>query len=215
MSTIEKKKPVVIVKSEVVKRLPCFIRPDKTEGAARYFIQAVYGDGEMKTLPATRAIWEKVRGTRSGDQKQKTDLGIRKLSACDYLLHFDKDNVIVGIDLIPSRFFVRGASPLASRDAVRKGFLLLWDEDLNGFELKNENLSDRDRESNDFFRVGYLGLTQRSLLNLLKEIREAGLTSGKVKSAVIAHHKVSIVEENTLRVIPTAGAIPKEGRLNS
>lgn len=214
-TTIDRKKET-IVRAEVVKRIPHFCNPDKdAEGKNRYSIQAIYGDGELRTHWATRSVWEKVRGERSGTNMEKAHLGIRNYAACDFLLHFDADNIVRGIDIIPSRYFARGAAPVTTRNTIRKGFLLNWDAELNGFELQNENLTDRDLESNSSFRVGYVGLTQRTLVNLLQAIRKEGVVGNRKKSHIVEHHKITHVEDGTYRVVPQPSALPKDSRLSN
>jgi len=211
--TIDKKKST-ITRSEVVKRIPHFCNPEKVDGKSIYHIQAIYGDGELKTLLATRAVWEKVRGERSGADLQVADLGIRNLASCQFLLHFN-EKTVCGIDIIPARYYTRGAAPVTSRNSIRKGFLLNWDADLNGFELTNENLSEKDFESNSSFRVGYTGLTEKTMINLLQAIRAAGVVGSRKKAHVVENHKVNLVEEGVYRVIPQASALPKSNRLSS
>lgn len=187
----------------IAKRLPTFLAPDEGKSNPTLFIQVTLDGGELQFVKTTKEVWAAVRGERYGENAQHASLGLRGLAACDYLLHLE-DGVAVSVDVIPSRYHTRGGAPRCVGAAVRKGFILSPGEKHPGWEVINEELSDRDREDNDFFRLGYLGLTQRRLVSLLVALRESQFLEGEKSSTVLEDHKITKEEGGRIRVIPTS-----------
>ena len=190
----------------IARRLPHFLVPEEVGKSNRFHIQAALADGELKFIKTTQRIWEAVRGDRYGADDQYSNLGLRRYSACDFLIHLE-DEVATRIDVIPSRYHTRGAAPRCALAAQRKGITLLINEACDGYEVINENLSDRDREDHDFLRIGYLGLTQNGLVNFLVAFHESGFQEEDAKTITINDHQCTKVEDGRIRVVPKSNLI--------
>lgn len=190
----------------IAKRLPTFLAPDEGKQNPTLYIQVTLEGGELQFVKTTKEVWQAVRGERYGENAQHASLGLRGLAACEYLLHLE-DGVAVSVDVIPSRYHTRGGAPRCVGAAVRKGFILAPGEKHPGWEVINEELSERDREDNEFFRLGYMGLTQRRLVNLLLSLRESQFVEEDKKTMVLDDHKITKEEGGRIRVIPTSKAV--------
>ncbi len=147
-------------------------------------IQTVNDEGKQSTHNTTEAIYKAVSGTIHGDNMQLKDLGIRKLVGVKFRTHFNEDNTMVAIDIIPNRFFQRGAMPTRGGVALKDGIPIKWREDINGFHAQ----------------YGYSGMAESVLGEVLDALRVAMAT--KAKTITVKGHKVTKGEDDEYIVRP-------------
>jgi hypothetical protein len=202
-------------KSQIIaNRIPHFLAPEEGESPRRFIIQAALNAGELRFFKTTEKIWESVRGSRHGNEGQFVDMGIRKFAACHYLLHLEGD-VVTGIDIIPARYFVRGATPRCASAAIKKGLTLVPGESFEGYEVINENMTERDKEDQDSFRLGYLGLTERALVTFLVAFRDSGFAQGTAAAQLINDHQVKRLPDGNFLMVPTPAIIKSKAQPRS
>lgn len=156
-------------------------------GSENYIrVQASSDSGKLQLFDTTQPIYRQVLGSISGADQQLRQLGLRGLTHVKFRGHLDAANTLVAIDIVPKRAFVRGSAPVSYGQALTKGFEMTWDEDLQGFDV----------------RAGvYAGMDEKTLFNLLDELRDYVWKNRK--SAVIQNHKVER-DGGTYTVKPTA-----------
>ena len=90
--------------------------------------------------------------------------------------------MVVGIDLIPLRFFAARSGPADYRTARTAGFEAVWNPEHSGFEVK----------------IAYIGMTQRDLENVLDELRKN--KSKKQKFRTTCGHEITKLDDVTYRI---------------
>lgn len=172
-----------------------FIHVVSHEEGKPLFVQAVNEDGKLITAKCNESVYRRVLGERRGEKGTRFDLGLRKLMQVKFRAHYDEKDVIQALDIIPNRMFVSGAAPRVAGDAIKKGFDIHIDEELEGFDVWSE-----DSRTGDKVRVAYAGLSERELCELLDALREA--TWGSKKSLTLLDHKFEKVEDGLVRCKP-------------
>ena len=186
-------KKLKIAKIELYARFMHVVAP---KDGAPLRLQAVSEDGKLITAKCSEPIYQRVLGERRSENGSKIHLGLRQLTRVKFRAHIDENDTIVALDLIPNRMFVSGAAPRAAGDAIKKGFDIHIDEDLNGFDVWSE-----DAQTGDPIRVGYAGLSERDLCTILDDLRAASW--GNKKTLVLGDHKFERVEDGVIRCRPT------------
>lgn len=158
-------------------------------------VQAVSESGKLVTAKCNEAIYKRVLGERKGERGERFNLGLRKLTQVNFRAHYDDAGVIQALDIVPARSFVSGAAPRVAGDAIKKGFDIHFDEDLNGYDIWSE-----DPRSGDKVRATYAGLSDRGLENILDSLRKANW--GSKNSITIDNHRFEKVEEGVFRCRP-------------
>ncbi len=188
-----KKKPK-LAKVELFER---FVHVEKPRGAGQPLrVQAVREDGKLVTCKANSDIYDRVLGTRKGENGERFHLGLRQLTQVKFRAHFDEDEVLQAIDIIPNRSFVSGAAPRVAGDNRKRGFDIHEDEELNGFDVWSE-----DQRTGDKVRVSYAGLDENELCNLLDALRAATWAPSK-RVQNLLNHRFERIEEGVYRCRP-------------
>lgn len=172
-----------------------FIHVVAREEGKPLYVQAVNEDGKLITAKCNEAVYRRVLGERKGEKGTRFHLGLRQLTQVKFRAHFDEKDVIQAVDIVPNRMFVSGAAPRVAGDAIKKGFDIHIDEELEGFDVWSE-----DPRTGDKVRVAYAGLAERELFELLDELRN--VSWGTKKSLSILDHKFEKVEEGLIRCRP-------------
>lgn len=147
-----------------------------------YRVEVLIG-GVSTFLKTSEAVWKRVLGDVDVDMMRAPRRSLRRMVGKKFLCWEDKDGVIQAIDQIPTKYYERGAVPVKDLDARERGFLMDYDEDLEGFVVNNT----------------YAGMTERQLHTLIGELREskAFRTTKRFEG-----HRVEKVDAVTLRVSP-------------
>jgi hypothetical protein len=185
-------KKINISKTETFARFVHVVAPK--EGEPRR-IQAVSENGKLVTARCSEAIFKRVLGERRGEKGERFHLGLRQLTHVQFRAHYDDKDIIQALDIIPNRMFVSGAAPRAAGDAMKKGFDIHIDDDLNGFDVWSE-----DSNSGEKLRVAYAGLSERELCELLDDLRDC--TWGSKRTQTLGKHRFEKVEEGVIRCRP-------------
>jgi hypothetical protein len=206
MKTTEIKKAThsTPVEKLVIERFINVVMRDSNDAKAPYALQAVGPMGKLLTLRAKPSIWKRVLGTidESGNKKH---LGLRNLADVKFVLHLTppadnttKLKTIVGVDIVPRRMHISGATPVSWGAAKTKGFNVTWDDELQGFDTLNEEEERRE---------AYAGMTERQLYDVMDGIRDEK-SWGSASTKTIAHHKVT-KDGVVYNVRPLKGAKPE------
>lgn len=175
------KKSLEIKSTRSAARIIQIIMPGKDK---TFKIQTVNDEGKQSTHETTAEIYEAVTGKVHGDNMQLKDLGIRKLVGVKFRTHHNEDNLLVGLDIVPNRYFQRGAMPVKGGEALKEGFPVVWRDDINGFHVDH----------------GYSGLNEGTLGEILDSLRKARAT--KTKTITVKGHKVTLDGEGQYIVRP-------------
>ncbi len=186
-------KKIKIVKTETFARFVNVVNPQ--EGKPNR-IQAVHESGKLVTERCSDAIFDRVLGERKGEKGERFHLGLRQLTQVKFRAHFDKDNVIQAVDIIPNRMFVSGAAPRVAGDNIRRGFDIHEDDSINGYDVRSE-----DSRTGEVVRVAYAGLDELTLCKLLDELRNATWSASK-RSQTLAKHRFERIEDGLFRCRP-------------
>ena len=183
-----------LVRVELLER---FVHVEKPQGAGTSLrVQAVREDGKLVTCKANSDIYDRVLGSRKGDKGERLHLGLRQLTQVKFRAHFDEDDVIQAVDIIPNRSFVSGAAPRVAGDNRKRGFDIHVDDELNGYDVWSE-----DQRTGDKVRTTYAGLDENALCNLLDDLRAATWTASK-RVQTISGHRFERIEEGVFRCRP-------------
>lgn len=142
--------------------------------------------GRCEVLRCTREIYQQVLGDTSLDGRKIRPL-LRGEQGSLILARAKRGEdgvpVVVGVDLIPLRYFAGKSGPVEALEAREKGFDIHWRDEYNGFKVD----------------IAELGMTQRMLERLLDEIRR-DMPASKRKYKAEEGYDVVKVDEVTLRV---------------
>lgn len=163
--------------------------PSKPPGL---FADTILGDPSHPGLyyePACSPhIFKAILGEES-DNGRRTKGGLMREPSYNFLARFKNREVngvefeeIVGVDLIPTRFFRGKSGPVPAKEARKEGFDLVWEPDYLGFRVRQVEL----------------GMTQRDLEFLLDEVRRAPMKKRTFNTTT--GHTVNKVDDLTLRV---------------
>jgi len=183
-----------LVRVELLER---FVHVEKPQGADKPLrVQAVREDGKLITCKANSDIFDRVLGTRKGEKNERLHLGLRQLTQVKFRAHFDDEDVLQAVDIIPNRSFVSGAAPRVAGDNRKRGFDIHEDDELNGYDVWSE-----DPRTGDKVRTTYAGLDENALCNLLDALREATWAASKRVQNLLGH-RFERVEEGVYRCRP-------------
>lgn len=185
-------KKLAIQKTEIFAR---FVHVASKPNSTPLRVQAVSEQGKLITAKCKSNVYKRVLGERRGEKGNLFNLGLRNLTQVQFRAHYDKDDVICSIDIVPNRYFLSGAAPRVAGDNSKKGFDIHIDEELNGFDVWSE-----DPNTGDKVRVAYAGLSDKQLYALLDALRD--VTWGSKKSVTLENHKFEKVEEGLVRCKP-------------
>jgi hypothetical protein len=194
METTSKTEQPQIVRTVQLSRIMHVVSPAEGDPTRRF--QGVLNDGatrgKLEVFRCTQSIWEQIYGTRT---EKSVDYGIRSKFDSQFLLRFANLNpeekeaggkpvlTVVGIDMIPSRSYVRGAAPVEYLENRKNGFEVEYREELGGFVVEKT----------------YAGLDQRGLLDIIGAIRAH---DGDRNSFTHNKHRIEKRDSVTWKVTP-------------
>jgi hypothetical protein len=185
-------KKINIKKTEIFAR---FVHVASKPDATPLRLQAVSEQGKLITAKCKANVYKRVLGERHGEKGNLFNLGLRNLTQVQFRAHYDQNDEICAIDIVPNRYFLSGAAPRVAGDNSKKGFDIHVDEDLNGFDVWSE-----DPNTGEKVRVAYAGLSDKQLYALLDELRK--ITWGNKSTVTVENHKFEKVEEGRIRCKP-------------
>lgn len=187
MKTTTQPKKEKLTKMVIERFITVVMRDADAPDKVPYALQATGLMGKLLTLHATPDIWKRVLGTMEETAvSTRKNLGLRQLADVRFVLHLEapkepyKHQKIVGVDIVPRRMHMSGATPVSWGDAKKKGFTLTWDDELNGFDTLDEK---EER------RGAYAGMTERELYDVMDAVR--GATWGTSSTQTLSGHKVT------------------------
>lgn len=190
--------PAADYTTEIYERFVHVVTP--SEGSPTR-VQVITEEGKLRTVKCSPEIYRRVLGTRAGENGNRADLGLRKLTRVKFRGHKDETDTLRALDLIPNRMFTSGAAPRQAGVAQMKGFDIHIDEELNGFDVWSEDTQNSDpMRINEPLRVAYAGLSERKLCDLLDALRKS--VWGERRSLELLGHKFEKVEEGLIRCRP-------------
>lgn len=181
----------------VYRTIPQVFQPGEDGG--KLHIQAAADDGRLDFIEVNKKIFGAVLGTRREVENgggESLSLGIRNRSRASYGLLI-RDGVCVGIDLLPAKYFATGTIPRVSAEATRSGFEIVWEDDHEGFDIRNE-----DADGNNY-RLASIRATESDMVELMRGMRKH-LKSTKTTHTV-GSFRVRKLEDGRFRVQPVAG----------
>lgn len=170
------------------------VRFPQTGSKERQF-QAVGEGGLLITSKCTQPIYSRILGERNPNTPTAYGLGLRQLVHVRFRALYDKDDVVVGLDIIPNRMFTSGAAPAAAGVASRRGFDVHWDEEINGFDVRTEH-----PVTGEPMRIAYAGMSETQLCDLLDLLRDHDWGSRKL--ATLMDHRIDKQEDGSFKVKP-------------
>jgi hypothetical protein len=187
MKTTTQPKKDRLTKLVVERFITVIMRDSTAPDNVPYALQVNGQMGKLLTFHATPEIWKRVLGTMEETAvSTRKNLGLRQLADVRFALHLEdakapsKCQKIVGIDIIPRRMHPSGAAPVSWGDAKKKGFIITWDEEINGFDTLDEK---EER------RGAYAGMTERELSDVLDAVRGADWKTSSTQT--LSGHKVT------------------------